>query len=161
MVKFPRGMNGDEFSLGDTASQPAPHWLEALDHTADTGIIVQAADLRELFARAAWGMFSVLTDPDRVVPEWTESVCVEATDVEALMVGWLSELNFRHVTRHVVCGQFEVLELEPRRLVARVGGERIDERRHTIYTEIKAVTFHGLDIRAINGGYRAQIIFDL
>jgi SHS2 domain-containing protein len=31
-----------------------PDWLEFLNHTADAGILVQAADLKELFARAAW-----------------------------------------------------------------------------------------------------------
>ena len=43
-----------------------PEWLDFVDHTADAGIVVQAADLKELFARAAWGMFSLITDMDAV-----------------------------------------------------------------------------------------------
>lgn len=139
----------------------APTWLECLDHTADTGITVEAETLQELFARAAWGMFSIITDPEKVVCRSSESIGVEATDLEALLVRWLSELNYRHVTRHLVYGRFEVLELEPHRLVARVCGETIDPTRHTVYTEIKAVTFHGLAIRPVNTGWRAEIIFDL
>ena len=73
-----------------------PAWLEELDHTADEGIIVQAATMPELFERAAWGMFSLIADLDTVQPVTRDTIAVEAGDVEALMVRWLSELVFQH-----------------------------------------------------------------
>jgi SHS2 domain-containing protein len=145
----------------DEAGSGGPDWLEPLDHTADTGIVVWGQTLPELFARAAWGMFSIITEPDQVAEMMEESVCVEAPDREALMIQWLSELNFRHVTRNLVFSRFEVWAWDPKKLAARVGGELIDPSRHTIYTEIKAVTFHGLEIQPDREGWRAQIIFDL
>ena len=33
--------------------------------------------------------------------------------------------------------------------------------RHTVYTEIKAVTFHGMDIRETDDGWAVQVIFDM
>lgn len=155
-------MNGHDIPQPESDETPQiPPWLQSVDHTADTGIVVRADTLPELFARAAWGMFSIITDPGKVTAGSSEIVRVEATDEGALLVGWLSELNYRHVMEHVVYSRFEVLELEPHRMVARVGGEPIDPVRHIIYTEIKAVTFHGLEIKPENGGWRAQIIFDL
>ncbi len=167
----------------DEAGEP-PTWLELLDHTADTGILVTAPDLPTLFARAAWGMFSVITDPAAVQPAEVEEIELYAEDLPALLVRWLSELNFRHVTRHRLYARFTIRTLRapspvgppssqpgaappPARsspagfLQAEARGEPIVPGRHPIYTEIKAVTFHGLEVTEIDGGWRAQIIFDL
>ncbi len=139
----------------------SPEWLEALDHTADAGIIVHADNLKELFARAAWGMFSVITDVHKVKPAETIRIAVEAGDREALMVRWLSELNYRHVTEHWLLSRVDVLAVTDRRLEADVQGEKTDPARHTIYTEIKAITFHALRIEQIDHRWKAAIIFDL
>jgi SHS2 domain-containing protein len=40
----------------------APEWLNYIDPTGDAGIVVKRQDLRQLFERAAWGMFSRVTD---------------------------------------------------------------------------------------------------
>jgi SHS2 domain-containing protein len=144
--------------------QPAraiPAWLEPLDHTADSGIIVRARDQEELFARAAWGMFSIITDLNAVQPAQSEIIVVTALDRESLLVRWLSELNFQHATRHQLFCCFDILELSDDRVVAEVSGEAFAADRHAIYTEIKAVTFHGLHLEQGPAGWRAQVIFDL
>ena len=138
-----------------------PPWLTALDHTADAGIGVTANSLAELLARAAWGMFSVIADVRAVQPRETQPVIVEAADTQALMVRWLSELNFRHITEHRLFCNFEVTHCTGNRLEAAVFGENIDPARHTVFTEIKAVTFHGLRVEQTDGGWKAEIIFDL
>jgi SHS2 domain-containing protein len=88
-------------------------------------------------------------------------VVVEADDRADLMVRWLSELNFLHVTEGWLFCAFDLEERTDRRLVATVRGERIHPGRHVIYTEIKAVTYHGLEIRQDEDGWHAQVIFDL
>ncbi|WP_457654663.1 archease [Rhodocaloribacter sp.] len=140
---------------------PFPEWLREIDHTGDLGIEVEAPDLDTLYERAAWGMFALLTDLRTVAPRTSERVEVEADDREALMVWWLSELNYRHLTRRRLYCAFEVESRTDRRLVATVRGELFDPERHLLYTEIKAVTFHGLEIRRANGLWRVRIIFDM
>jgi SHS2 domain-containing protein len=142
-------------------SSESPPWLEHIDHTADVGIVVRATDLKQLFERAAWGMFSVITDLTAVRPTTPVSIPVVGTDRQALLVRWLSELNFRHVTQHLLFSRFALERLTDTELAATVSGEAIDPARHVIYTEIKAVTFHGLQIGAVDDGWKAQIIFDL
>jgi SHS2 domain-containing protein len=143
------------------AELTAPDWLEFLDHTADAGILVQAADLKELFARAAWGMFSLVTDLDTIRLVERSRIRIEASDRPALMVNWLSELNYRHVTEHRLFGKFVIVEICEKRLSAEVHGERFDPSRHKVFTEIKAVTFHDLRLERDDQGWKAQIIFDL
>ncbi len=139
-----------------------PDWLREIDHTGDIGIEVSAADLAQLFERAAWGMFSVLTNLRSVRPRAARAVTVEGTDREDLMVQWLSELNFLHVTQHVLFSKFSVDDLEDLRLSAMAWGEPIDPERHTVHTEIKAITYHQLAIReADDGEWHVQIIFDM
>jgi SHS2 domain-containing protein len=123
--------------------------------------VVRATTLPELFSRAAWALFAVITDVSRVQSGETHPVTVEAVDEPALLVRWLSELNYRHVTRHELYAEFEIQALSPNRLVALVRGEPIDLQRHTLHTEVKAVTFHGLQIDHDAAGWRAQVILDL
>jgi SHS2 domain-containing protein len=142
-------------------SEDLPPWLEPMDHTADIGIKVSAGDPRELFARAAWAMFSLITDLRRVRPAESAEVRAEADDREALMVRWLSELNFLHQTRHVLFCRFDVSRLVPTSIEATVRGEEIDPARHQVHSEIKAVTFHELHVEERNGSWTATVLFDV
>lgn len=135
--------------------------VQLVEHTADTGLLVRAPDLAVLFGRAALGMFAVLANLRKVVPVRAARVEVEAEDLEGLLVRWLSELNYLHVTRRELYTKFDVHEVKSTLAVADIWGEPIDTERHTVYTEIKAVTFHGLRLEQSSEGWVAQVIFDL
>ena len=138
-----------------------PPWLKFVDHTADAGITVEAPDLPGLFERAAWGMFFVTTDVAAAQTKETARIDINAPDHATLLVRWLSELNYRHIVEHRVFSAFAVLTLSEGHLEAEVSGEIFDPARHTIFTEIKAVTFHDLQLECNEHGWKAQIIFDL
>ena len=147
------------------AAADPPDWFREIDHTGDIGIAVTASSLPQLFERAAAGMFWVLTDPATIqTPEGTP-ITVDGRDREALMVRWLSELNYRHTVDDVLYGAFEVESIEDTddhlTLAATVRGEPIDPARHTVYTEIKAITFHGMEIEETDDGWTVQVIFDM
>ena len=82
------------------AEHKTPEWLKFVDHTADAGIAVEAPDLARLFERAAWGMFSVITDVAAARATEKSRISIDAPDRVALLVRCLSELNYRHVTEH-------------------------------------------------------------
>ncbi len=145
----------------------APDWLQEIDHTGDIGIRVTADSLPHLFERAAAGTFYVLTDVSAVRAEDQTQITVEGRDREALMVRWLSALNYRHtVDRRLFCA-FNVdaiAEAEAEDTLTLKGtarGEPIDAERHTVYTEIKAITFHGMDVRKTDTEWTVQVIFDM
>jgi Uncharacterized conserved protein len=81
------------------------------------------------------------------------------------MVEWLSELNYRHTVDHVLYSAFEGVSIEETdnglALTATARGEPIAPERHTVYTEIKAITFHGLDVHETDDGWAVQVIFDV
>ncbi len=140
---------------------------EVLEHTADTGIVVRAAALPELFERAAAAMFDAMVDIETVVPRGApERVEVEAPDRESLLVAWLAELLSCSEAEGRVYGEFEVHGIDEvpagLRLVASVRGEDRDPDRHRFGLEIKAVTYHLAEVREEGPGrWLARVLFDI
>jgi len=132
-----------------------------IDHTADVGYRLFAPTLAELFAVAGRALFDAITERASIQPQFERKIEVEAGDVEALLVTWLSELNFRCLTEFELFCEFTVDAISPTAVRATVRGEKIDPARHVIQTEIKAVTYHELYVRQVENAWEAQVIFDV
>jgi len=79
-------------------------------------------------------------------------------------VDYLNEIIFRCDTRRLLPASLEVAEISlgrPSRLKAALRGEIMDPRKHRLRTEIKAATFHALQIREMPSGLEAEVVFDL
>jgi len=59
-----------------------------LEHTADAYVAAYGVDLAEAFENAAFAMFDVMTDVEKVSPEVKENVEVVAEDEYALLYSW-------------------------------------------------------------------------
>ena len=134
--------------------------FEILDHTADIGLAAYGADLKEAFASAAYGMFSIIAELDRVGARVKRRVEVSAPDQKELLVAWLNELLYLFDAENLLLSRFEVEEMEPGHLTATVAGERANPQRHGMKTAIKSATYHMLEIKE-GDGVRVQVIFDL
>jgi SHS2 domain-containing protein len=134
--------------------------FEIIDHTADIGIIAYGKDEKEVFATAAYAMFSLIAELDGVSDAICRRIEVSADDKEALLVAWLNELLYLFDVEHVIFNGFEVINLEEHRLRANAYGEKADPLRHKLKTQVKAATYHMLQLEKGNG-FRAQIIFDV
>ena len=134
---------------------------EPIDHTGDLGMRVFGGDLRELFAHAAWGLFDLMTDAERIEPRISRDLTVEAIDLEDLLVRWLGELLYAYDTDRFLSAKVTFQVLEPTRLRASLSGETFDAHRHPIDTEIKAVTYHRIAVERLHSGWQAQVIFDI
>jgi SHS2 domain-containing protein len=140
---------------------PHPEIYQPLSHTGDIGILVYGRDLPELFAHAAWALFDLMSDATTIRPLQTTTVDVHATDLEDLLVRWLSELLYLYDTQRFLCCAATFATLEPTHLTATVQGEPFDPHRHPIDTEIKAVTYHQITVEQTAGRWQARVIFDL
>lgn len=134
---------------------------EMIDHTADIGIKVFGKDISEVFANAGYAMFDILTEPKNVQKKESFNIQVSANNIEQLLVRWLDELLYRYETERVVFSEFVINKISDTSIDSTVYGEKIDRSRHEIKTEIKNVTYHQLQIRKTNGGWEAQVIFDV
>jgi SHS2 domain-containing protein len=135
--------------------------FEILDHTADIGIIVRGENLKALFENAGKGFFHLITDLRKVKRRVERRVNIGGESLDRLMVDWLSELLYLHDVENLLFRGFEVDSVGEDGLKAIVKGEPFQEGIHVIKTEVKAVTYHQIEVRQENGRWRAQIIFDL
>jgi SHS2 domain-containing protein len=134
--------------------------FEILEHTADAGIIAHGATLEEVFAHAAQGMYSLIVDLGGVRETESRDVHVEAGDVTNLLSAWLVELLFLTETEDLIFSRFEA-EIRGDALRGRAYGEPVDVRRHKLGGVVKGVTRHLLEVTQTDGGYRAQVLFDM
>jgi SHS2 domain-containing protein len=135
--------------------------FEIIDHTADIGIIAYGADIKQVFANAALGLFNLMADLDEFKEDIRRELQISAEDVEVLLVAWLNELIYIFDVEHVIFKRFEINELTSTQIKARCFGEKIKPRQHKLKREIKAATYHMLKINKEEGGYKVQVIFDI
>ncbi len=134
---------------------------EVLDHTADIGLIIYGGDLKALFKNAGEAFFHLITDLKRVKCRIERRINIRGESLERLMVDWLSELLYLHDVENLLFKEFEVESVGEDGLKAVAKGEPFQEGVHVIKTEVKAVTYHQIEVQEENGRWRAQIILDL
>ncbi len=135
---------------------------EIFDHTADVGIVVRGKTLEEMFEKAAYAMFDIILNANKIQPAGKYKVSLSSPTLEDLLVDWLSELLYVFSTELFVMGKFEVKILKHKNgysLNATCWGEPYKRRKHGIKTEIKAVTYHELEINPEKG--YAKVLFDI
>jgi SHS2 domain-containing protein len=54
-----------------------------------------------------------------------------------------------------------VSDISETRVIAQLAGEPYDEQRHAFESEVKAVTYHQLEVRHDGEGWRGRVILDL
>ena len=135
---------------------------EYIEHTADAGMRVWGDSLHALFTHAAQGLFEMIAVVDSIDATSAIDVHLKSESVDMLFVAWLDELVFKHETAEMFFKQVEISTIYPIELVAKVYGEPADFSKHSVYTEIKAVTYHQLYVIQNGAGiWEAQVIFDL
>jgi SHS2 domain-containing protein len=136
------------------------------DHTADVGLSVEAGSFEELLETAARGVFSVaLEDQPQEVSRELEVRVKTPPDLntnEDLLVAWLQELLYHFETERLVPLTFKFRERGPRGLVVRVGFGEFDPAEHRTGPEVKAVTYHDLEVcERSKHDWCARVILDI
>ena len=135
-----------------------------VEHTADVGIEVRAVTLEALFADAAAGFCDVITEAAQLGGAEERAFEVQAAGLDLLLVAWLEELLFSFDTTGVLYPRGEASvegDGESWSLRARMRGERFDAARHPLKVQIKAVTYHALEVARDEQGWRGRVIFDI
>ena len=130
-----------------------------LEHTADILIRVREKTLDSLFAESARAMFACMF-PDRKAGESSFTFTVEGNDYESLLHEFLSELLFLSEVNRTVFTDVTV-DISGTTLSATATGEPFNEERHRGGTEIKGVSYFGMQIVKDNGEYQVDILFDV
>jgi SHS2 domain-containing protein len=136
-----------------------------LEHIGDAYIEAYGPSLEEAYCNAALAMFEVMTDTRKVEPKFEQSITVEGHDLKSLLYSWLESLLVKFEVENRLFSRFivEKINFESGRFIleARVFGEDIDHKRHPSKTEVKAVTYHLMEIERCGPESRLRFLLDL
>lgn len=136
--------------------------FEAIEHTADKGLEVHAATLEELFATAAYGLFTLMVDPAQYPALQETEIEIRASDPQVLLVKWLNELLYRFEVHKQLPSRFEILELRPDHLRVRVGYRVVTpEAIEWDGAPVKSVTYHHLQLEPKAEGWYLRFYVDV
>jgi SHS2 domain-containing protein len=132
---------------------------EFVEHTADITFKAYGRDLNQLFENAAEALESTLIMLEAVALSSNTTIEMTSDSCDDLLYDWLAELLVMfEVNRFAVkkC----IVNIAGSSLSAECWGERIDPNKHTLNTEVKAVTYHNLQIKK-NKVYHTEITLDV
>ena len=135
--------------------------FEFIDHTADIGVKAYGADMKQLFANAGRGLFSIITELEGVGVKESRDILVTAPDRESLLVNWLNELIYLFEANDILFIRFDIISVSATQIHAIGYGEKIDMAKHGLKTQVKAATYHMLKIEENKDSWQAQVIFDV
>jgi SHS2 domain-containing protein len=135
---------------------------EFFDHTADIGVNVNGATLEELFRNAAVALYEALGkfEFSKRLPE--KLLKLRADSPEDLLRDWMAELLYDFEMQHVCYDRIKIAQISPNYVTANLDGGKVDFKKSQSNEEIKAVTYHRLNVMQLpDGTWRATVIFDV
>jgi SHS2 domain-containing protein len=85
---------------------------------------------------------------------------VDGGNREDLLFDWLNELLYTFESERLLLVEFDV-QVHDEAVEAIGRGEPFDESRHQLEHEVKAITYHGLKVEQVPGGWLAEVIVDI
>lgn len=137
--------------------------FEFFEVTADVGYKAYGKTLEESFENAALAMFEVITDTSKIDPKIERKIEVESEDECALLYDWLSEFLVLLDVDYMVFSKFEVKitkQGDGFSLKGTAWGEEFNRGIHESRAEVKAVTYHLMDVKH-DDGVMVQVILDI
>ena len=132
--------------------------FEIIEHTADVGIRAHGATREELFEQATLGLAHIIgIATDRA----GERLLLRVTndDVGALLVDWLSEVLYLHEIRDALLAVVHLEEVTEQRAAGYV--DLVARDAVVEGTQVKAITYHGLEVKEARGGWTARVYVDV
>ena len=153
---------------GMSANDGAPAANDAgfafLEHTADVGVKAWGPDPGAAIAAATRGMYTIMLGEDPACATGlaiAHEVAVSGETWPDLVVNWLAELLFFFSVDGVVAQTCAFSTCALPRCSASVAGVLLEDSEESAGIEIKAVTYHQLDVAILPNRTTIQVYFDI
>ena len=135
-----------------------------LPHTTDAYIESVGSTFAVALENAGLALFDTMCDLNSVAETLHDVIAVEGEDDLELAYNWLESLLLKFELEQRVYRRFQVsVAKEPKslKLKAHAYGELFDRRRHGAKVEVKAVTYHRMEIYSYENQVVLRFILDL
>lgn len=154
-------MEGSKESSNCNTTEPQHRrtGFKYLDHPSDVGIEVSGNTLKELFINAALGMLSIISDIQPKRKRITKKLHVSEETTEELLHSYLSEILWFVTKERFFPMHITLLTFNDHSLDAELEGVQL--KNEEIKSEVKAVTYHQLEIYQKKNIWFTNLIFDV
>lgn len=135
-----------------------------LEHTADVGVRAWGSTPGAAFAAAANGMYAIMLGGENSHPAGPVAefrIDVSGDTWPDLLVNWLAELLYLFSVDGLVAHSCDFVVCGPPECIAAVTGSVLDEDCQVAGGEIKAVTYHHMEIDIRPERTLVQVVFDI
>lgn len=124
--------------------------FEFQEHTADIIVIAYGSGLEEAFENAALALFEVMTDIKKIEPRIKDVFEVEGYDELSLLYSWIENFIIEFDVNLKLYSKFKIEKIEKIeggfKLRGTAWGEVFKRQIHPSRSEVKAVTYHEMEI---------------
>ncbi len=131
--------------------------------TADVAIESRGDTLEELFTASAMATFEVMADTSGIQPEIKKVLHLENSEIDGLLFDWLAELIYLKDSEFMLFGKYDIKITKNTnyQLDAEILGEEINQSKHDLRCDVKAITFHLFEVYEKNGKWISRFILDI
>ena len=116
----------------------------------------------QLFSLAGHVLFQNIVDSKRSLEgRHSHHLRVDGADWADLMVNWLRELLFLWHGQGEIAARITIERLTANQLHATIATDAFNPNLHSVLHEIKAVTYHQIQVGPCEKGWCARVIFDV
>ncbi len=131
------------------------------DHTADMGITIRAPSLPQLLAPAGEALYAAIGLLAASGDSQALSLELPGSNSAELLRDYLGELLILFERDRRMVLRVQVLTYCDKQLSATLFTQAIDYKRSVFHREVKAITYHELQVQETSGGYEATVILDI
>jgi SHS2 domain-containing protein len=141
---------------------PAYTFLEGIA-VADLAFEATGKDLGKLFQNAAMALLVSQADVKTIKPKVTKKIVLENADPKQLLFDFLSEIIFLKDAEQLIFASAEAKVRKNARyeLIAELKGETIDQKKHKLGNDLKAITRHQFKLEQAKTGWTCQVVVDI
>ncbi len=136
--------------------------IQYLEHATDAFILVTAPSLTDAFTLAGQSVVDTTLDKKTIEEKEQRTLKVSGKDLSYLLFNWLEEVNYQLITEGFAIARFslDISKNSTYELKSIIYGEPINLKKHHFKVEIKAPTFHMMEIKQ-NGQVTMRFLLDL
>ncbi len=132
--------------------------FEIIEHTADVGVHCRGSTIEECFEHAAFGVLAI--NGAYVAGSGERgTITLDAPDLGALLVDWLSEILYLHDARDAIVAGLSVGSIRDNALTGWI--ELRNRTREIEGTAVKAITYHRLTVERVDDEWAATFYVDV
>ncbi len=133
---------------------------------ADSAFDASGDSPSELFQAAAQAVIETMVNPATVSASKTHTIARKDSDLASLLFDWLSDIVYLKDAQALVFREASAaVRHDPAQdswqLQGTLTGEPIDQTRHELRADVKAVTKHLYEVRQDGGRWTARVVLDI